>query len=78
MICGLVSCLMKGFLIKMVFTKKITNFKERNPLVFQYVEAIIEKIQFGTLRVDFEIHNKRITSISLYGRQPIKPTKSKS
>jgi hypothetical protein len=54
----------------------IKNYKIRNPTVFKYIEAIIEKIEYGTLRVDFEIHQKRITNITLYGKQTIKPQKS--
>ena len=54
----------------------IKNYKIRNPMVFKYIEAIIEKIEYGTLRVDFEIHQKRITNITLYGKQTIKPQKS--
>lgn len=52
------------------------NYKIRNQQVFDYVEAIIEKTIYGTVRVDFEIHNKRITSIVVYGKKSIRPTKT--
>lgn len=65
---------MTNFLIKMDFSNQ--NYKIRNKLVFDYIEGIIEKITFGSVRVDFEVHNKRITSIMVYGRQSIRPKKT--
>jgi len=49
------------------------RYQLRNFNVFVNLEAIFEKLEFGTVRVDFEIHNKRITSITVYGKQRYKP-----
>jgi hypothetical protein len=52
-----------------------TDYKTRNPIVFTFIEGLIEKIVYGELKVSFEIHNKRITSIHVYGKKTIKPPK---
>lgn len=33
------------------------------------LKALIEKVAFGTLDASFELHNKRITSATVYGKR---------
>ena len=45
------------------------NYKGRNPQVFRDLEAIIEKLVKGELKVKFYVFNKRITKVELYGKR---------
>ncbi len=48
------------------------NYKVRNQQVFNEVEALFEKIQYGVVRIDFSLHNTRITKIDVYGSKKVK------
>lgn len=48
------------------------NYKTRNKEVLNEVEALFEKIQYGVVRIDFSLHNTRITKIHVYGSKRIK------
>lgn len=49
------------------------DYRKRNREAFLMIEAIIEKIEFGKMRVDLVVHQKRITSFHVYGKQRIRP-----
>lgn len=46
-----------------------TNYINRNPEVLNELEALIEKIGFGELTPKIEIHNRRITSVTFWGKK---------
>ncbi len=48
------------------------SYKFRNPKVFYSLEALFEKIGHGEVNVKFVLYNKRITSITVYGKQSYK------
>ncbi len=48
------------------------NYKTRNQQVLNEIEAVFEKIQFGIVRVDFHLHNKRITQVDVYGDKRVR------
>lgn len=45
------------------------NYRVRNQKVFNEIEALFEKIQMGNVRIDFNIYEKRITKIKVYGSE---------
>lgn len=47
----------------------MSNFANRNMKVFTEVEAMLEKVEFGSMDYSLEIHNKRITHLTMYGKK---------
>jgi hypothetical protein len=45
------------------------NYAERNASVFTELEALIEKIAYGSLDLKLDVHNKRITKLTVYGQK---------
>jgi hypothetical protein len=56
--------------MKCVFVRHIqSRYPIRNLSVFSQIEAIIEKIEYGHIDVTYELHNKGITKVKVYGTE---------
>ncbi len=55
-----------------------TNYKERNEEVYKEIEGIFEKLVWGKVTIDFDIHNKRVTNITVHGKETRKYNKQQS
>jgi hypothetical protein len=51
-------------------------YPQQNAQVFLELEALIEKLGFGTLDLSFDLHNKRITATTFYGKKRNKYAKN--
>lgn len=54
------------------------NYKEQNRQVYEDMEALFEKIVWGKVTIEFDIHNKRITNIKIHGKESRKYNKQQS
>lgn len=45
------------------------SYSANNEKVITEFEALVEKLEYGSLDTTFDIHNKRITAITVFGKQ---------
>lgn len=45
------------------------NYVERNEKVLTELEAMVEKVAYGSLDLTIDVHNKRITKLTIYGQK---------
>lgn len=50
-------------------------YGQQNAQVFLELEALIEKLGYGTLDLSFDLHNRRITASTFYGKKRNKYSK---
>lgn len=53
---------------KAVQDKLFNSFKNRNIQVYLRQEAVFEKVGYGIVDVTYQLHNKRITHLKIYGK----------
>lgn len=54
----------------------MSSFPAQNEKVINELEALIEKLGYGILDTTFEIHNKRVTNLVVFGKKRLKYNKN--
>lgn len=52
------------------------NFAVQNTEVHNELEALVEKLGYGTLDATFDIHNKKLVTMKLYGKKRLRYAKN--